>query len=101
MPNFLTGLAYAHLIAGRYETALTLALRATYEAPQYGLSQRVLVAALAMLGRVDEARLAGSRLLSGPIGYYRINETRACALFLDKSFVSRLTDAYRIARLPE
>ena len=50
-----TGLALAHFIAERYEDAVEWANRSIKKRPEYFVSHAVLTAALACLGRIEEA----------------------------------------------
>jgi TolB-like protein/class 3 adenylate cyclase len=55
-PGLKSGLAGAHLVAGRYEEALEWADRSLHEQPHFSPSLRVKVVSLAQLGRIEEAR---------------------------------------------
>jgi TolB-like protein/class 3 adenylate cyclase/Flp pilus assembly protein TadD len=50
------GLAWAHLMAGRYEEAIRWASTALQLQPNLGITLRVAIAANALAGRLDEAR---------------------------------------------
>src|SRR5208282_5875952 len=57
------GLAMSYTLVGRYDDAVRWAERAVSEQPNYPVSLRVLAAALALSGRLDEARRVTSELL--------------------------------------
>ena len=57
------GLAFAHLLLEEFEEAVMWGRRALENNPNYTPSYRVLAAALAHLGKSDEARAVGKRLL--------------------------------------
>ena len=57
-----TGLALAHFLAERYEDAIEWAHRSIKKRPEYFVSHAVLTAALAHLGRIQEARTAAAEL---------------------------------------
>jgi tetratricopeptide (TPR) repeat protein len=57
-------IAFAHLVARRFELAIEWADRALYDQPRLVSAMRVKVVALARLGRLDEARAELSRLLA-------------------------------------
>ena len=59
----LTGMAYVHFFAGRYDESLSWATRATQRQPNFPGSQRMVMASLAMVGRVAEAHRACDALL--------------------------------------
>ena len=61
---FTTGLALAHLSAGRYEEAIEWADRALQTAPRYIVAMRLKLICLAHLGRIDEARELLRRVLA-------------------------------------
>ena len=59
---FHGGLAAAHYLAGRYDEAINSALSALRFRPTFNGARRLLVAALAQAGRLDEARRELERL---------------------------------------
>ncbi len=63
MGYILHGLGTAYLMCGRDVDALEAGLRAVEQMPKHGSSHRVLIVALARLGRIEEAQAATARLL--------------------------------------
>jgi adenylate cyclase len=59
-----SGLALAHLLAGRLEEALDYTERALHASPDWRPTLRFRIAALMGVGRVDEARALAQRLLA-------------------------------------
>lgn len=62
--TFNSGLALAYLVDGKYEEALEWADLALAEQPKFSSSLRMKTAALAMLGRIDEANEVARALLA-------------------------------------
>jgi adenylate cyclase len=60
---FNSGIGFAHFIAERYEETITVTDWALREKATFLPAQRIKVAALGMLGRLDEARASAVRLL--------------------------------------
>jgi len=58
-----TGVAFAHFFAGRYEEGLSQATNAIKRQPNFPGAQRILIANLAMAGRIAEARRVCDALL--------------------------------------
>ena len=58
-----TGMAFAHFFAGRHEEGLSWAPRAIQRQPNFPVAQRILMANLAMAGRIAEARRACDAVL--------------------------------------
>jgi len=63
MPGTLTGIGFAHLIAGHYEEALAFAQKAIDDGPQFTSGHRVKIASLVFLSRPQEAEAAAAALL--------------------------------------
>ena len=61
---FASNMALAHLVARRFEQAIEWADRALHDQPRLVTAMRVKVAALAHLGRLDEARAELGRVLA-------------------------------------
>jgi adenylate cyclase len=101
MGSFLLGIAIAHQIAGRLDEALDVGRAALRTAPQFGALHRLMVATLAMLGRLDEARQAAEELRRVAPAAYHVFADRIYARNPDKAFATRLIEAYRAAGLPE
>jgi TolB-like protein len=100
-PAIKSGLAGAHLVAGRYEEALEWADRSLHEEPNYSPSLRVKLVALVQIGRLDEARncLRSLRELQPglTIAWYR----RFAARFLPPETLAVGLESFRKAGLPE
>jgi adenylate cyclase len=100
-PGIKSGLAAAHLIAGRYEEALAWADRSLHEQPHFRPSLRLKVALLAHLGRIEEARdcLRGLLELQPDltIAWYRQYGAR----FLPPEILTIALEGFRKAGLPE
>ena len=58
-----TGMAFAHFFAGRHEEGLSWATSAIQRQPNFPGAQRILMASLAMAGRIAEARRACDAVL--------------------------------------
>jgi len=90
-------LGQAQYAAGQYEAAVkTLRNEATYRTG----SRRFLAAALAQLGRLDEAREEGRLYISGT-PHFRISYWVETQPFRDLATRDRIVDGYRKAGLPE
>jgi len=95
--SFLSGLALAHIIARDYEAAVDYALKAVPEFPA-AVPLRAAAVALALLGRLDEARTMGKRLVQiSPA--FRISKSSIPAR--DKEACDRFVEGLRLAGLPE
>ena len=95
-----TGMAYAHFFAGRYEDGLSCAVRAVQSQSNFPAAQRMLMVNLAMVGRIDEARRACDGCLKiEPT--FRISEIAIRTPFRRAEDIERLSQAYRIAGVPE
>ncbi len=64
MASTLTGIAFAHLIAGHNEKALAFAQQSIDEGPQFTSGYRAKITALIFLNREQEARAAAEQLLT-------------------------------------
>lgn len=94
-----TGVAFAHFFAGRYEEGLSWALSAIQRQPNFPGAQRILMANLAMAGRIAEARRACGAVL-------QIDPTLRISAINGTSFrrledVEKLGQAWRLAGVPE
>jgi adenylate cyclase len=67
--GFIASVGSAHLVAGRFEEALSAARRSLQESPDLVLSRAVIVLALGHLGRIAEAKQAVKRLLEVAPGF--------------------------------
>ena len=95
--GMLNGIAFAHLIAGRYEQALIFAQRNIDASPQFVHGHRMKIAALSSLGRLPEAKAAAEVLLK----YDPAFTISRLATFRDPDFQRKYRDALRAAGLPE
>jgi TolB-like protein len=94
------GLAYAHFAAGRFEETVAAASLATQSNPRFTVPQILHAAALASLGRGEDAKTAVQRLLElqpGITGATAILSAR----YVDPKNVAALANALRRAGLPE
>ena len=95
-----TGLAYAHFFAGRYDESLFWATGAVQNRPNFLGAQRMVMASLAMSGRIAEARRSCAAVMQADptvsISSIR-NRTPLCR----SEDVEKLGQAYRIAGVPE
>jgi adenylate cyclase len=92
--------AIAHLAARRFELAIEWADRALYDQPRMVAAMRVKIAALAHLGRLDEARAELSRVLAiDP--KLTIAGYRAYAHFMAPEVLELYIAGLRLAGLPE
>jgi TolB-like protein len=95
-----TGIAYAHFFAGRYEEGLSWATRASHRQPRYPAAKRVIMASLAMAGRINEARRAcAATLQADPT--LRISNIQSKTPFRRREDIEKLSQAYRKAGVPE
>ena len=93
-------IAMAHAVARRFEQAIEWADRALHDQPRLAAAMRVKVAALAYLGRLDEARAELSRLLAlDP--KLTIASFRAFAHFHAPEVRELFITGLRLAGLPE
>jgi adenylate cyclase len=90
-------LSIGYLQMGRNEDALVAAEAAAKLDPDYLSAYRFLAAALAHLGRLDEAAVALTRLPRGET----ISSIRARAGYVDNEATKRVFDGLQQAGLPE
>jgi tetratricopeptide (TPR) repeat protein len=94
-----TGMAYAHFFAGRHEEGLSSATNAIHRQSNFPHAQRILMANLAMAGRIAEARHACDAVLR--------NDPALCISGIKSTPFRRLEDieklgqAWRMAGVPE
>jgi tetratricopeptide (TPR) repeat protein len=92
------GLAISHFLRGRYAEAANAGRRAVQSNPAFSVSNSLLVAPLAKLGCMDEAKAAAARVLSLQPSF---GAGRFCtALALPATLAKSLTAAWRSAGLP-
>ena len=93
----LSGLGIAYLMTGRTPEAHAPLRRAVEERPKWATGYRNLILACVRLGRLDEARAAGSRMLEN------IPNTRAgyTSPMSNQDFVTEQREAMRLAGIPE
>jgi len=94
-----TGMALAHFFAGRYEEGLSWATSAIQRQPNFPGAQRILMANLAMAGRIAEARRACDAVLQTDAAL-RISGIKSTP-FRRLEDVEKLGQAWRIAGVPE
>ena len=93
-------IAVAHFVARRFEQAIEWADRALHDQPRLVSAMRVKAAALAHLGRLDEARIELSRVLAiDP--KLTIAGFRAYAHFMAPELLELNVAGMRLAGLPE
>jgi adenylate cyclase len=99
--SFHEGTAHAHFFAGRYVDAVAWAEQVVSEQPRLAPPHRLLAAGLAMSGRLDAARAAmaeGVRLAP----HVRLsNVADWISPYRRPEYVARITEAFRLAGLPE
>ncbi len=95
-----TGMAFAHFFGGRYDDAISWATVATRQQPNFVAAHRILTVALAVSGRLDEARQACLHAL-------QIDPTQRISGIADRTpfrrpaDIERFAQAFRIAGMPE
>jgi TolB-like protein len=95
-----TGMAFAHFFGSRYDDAISWATVATRQQPNFVSAHRILTAALAMSGRLEEARQACLYAL-------QIDPTQRISGIADRTpfrrpaDIERFAQAFRIAGMPE
>jgi TolB-like protein/class 3 adenylate cyclase len=95
-----TAMAYAHFFAGRNDEASALATNVVRQQPNYLAAQFVMMSCHAVAGRIDEARQACAVVLRiDPT--QRISVSSARAPFRRPQDVDKLSQAFRIAGMPE
>jgi adenylate cyclase len=96
----LSGIGMSYLMLEEFDEALTWGERALREMPNYGSSHRVVIGGLVGLGRLDEARLAASRLMDA-FPTFSLSLQKAINPWRDLVFAERYLEALRIAGVPE
>ncbi|RUU58855.1 winged helix-turn-helix domain-containing tetratricopeptide repeat protein [Mesorhizobium sp. M2C.T.Ca.TU.002.02.1.1] len=91
--------AMSHLLRGRYDEACRAAYRSVHANPAHSITYVQLAAAMARLGRLEEARAAAARVLElQPTFRYG---RQFAAVNCDPALAQRLGEALRAAGLPE
>jgi TolB-like protein len=94
-------IAWAHFNAGRYDEAMSAARKAIQEQPNFlPVLLRILAAASAMAGRLDEARAAIARVRE-LLPTFRISDIKGVSPFRKSEDLARYEEALRRAGLPE
>jgi adenylate cyclase len=96
---FTVGQGAAHMLAGRYEQALSAAQQAVQESPNYAMGQRLVVANLGFLGRMEEARVAAKRMLE-LIPAFTVFKYLSVAPYQSAEFRRKSAAVYRAAGVP-
>lgn len=99
--QFLHQGAIAHAQSGRVEEAVSWARRAVTEAPNSAQFLRTLAACLAMAGRIEEAREAMAAMCRIAPDVTLSTQDRYRGPYRDAAYAARLTEAYRLAGMPE
>jgi TolB-like protein/class 3 adenylate cyclase len=100
--GFTSGLAFANMIAGRFEESIELADRCSREKPRYTSVLRFKIACCAHLGRIEEAREALDRLLELQPGLTIAGwKASYAASFLLPEIMAKYQEGLRKAGLPE
>jgi adenylate cyclase len=97
--DFAAGLAFAHLLAGRYQEASEWAERSLHELPQHAPTVRIKVISCAHLGRITEARAWLERLLEFEPGL-TIAKIKASPAYSPEHQAMRI-EGFRKAGMPE
>jgi TolB-like protein len=95
-----TGVAFGHFFAGRYEDGSAWATTAVAQQPNFLGARFIAAACHAMSGRVEEARVDCARLMQlNPA--LRISGIMTRGPFRRAEDIERLTQAFRVAGMPE
>jgi adenylate cyclase len=95
----LHGICMGHFLRGRYEEAAMAVRRAIRSKPGFSISHMFLAAALAKLGRMDEAKAAGERVLQLQPNF---SSSGQCAgIGCAPELADPLIEAMRAAGLPD
>jgi adenylate cyclase len=93
-----SGMATAHIMLGKYEDAVEWARKSISEGPHWHTGYRMLAAALAGAGRLEEARAAAQHHLQINPGY---NLRLVRRIFKPSSGRDLLIESFRSAGIPE
>src|ERR1041384_4896486 len=100
MPFAMSGSAFAHFFAGRYDEACSLAEQVLQESPNLHQGLRVFIASHAFAGRVERAQHALARLLHIDPAL-RVSNLGNQTPLRRPADIARYHDAMRQAGLPE
>jgi adenylate cyclase len=93
-------MAFANIVAGRYEEATTWAQKSVRERPSFMASIRMLAAGQAKSGRLDEARATMARMRELDPAF-RVADVKAVTPLRRPEDLARYADALRLAGLPD
>ena len=99
--NFRSGLAFAHLIAGRYEEGLTHVRQGLIEQPRSIALLRIKAGLCGLAGRVDEGREAIERLLELYPGMTMAHFMKAASIYILPEPRVIYAEGLRKAGMPE
>lgn len=100
MVRMQAGMALAHLLAGRFDMALSWAEKAVRELPSFAMARSVIAASHALAGRADEAKQAMQRLRQlNPA--LRLSNLKDWIPFRRPQDLALFADGLRKAGLPE
>ena len=94
------GLMLAQFVAGNYEEAIRAADEHILLKPKWGNTRRWRAASLALLGRLDEAKLAIAEYLKME-PHYTISTYNRIGFLQRTEDKERLIEGFRLAGLPE
>src|SRR5438128_1102318 len=94
-------LAFAHLVAGRYDEAVDWADRCLHEQPRHTSAIRIKVASCAHLGRIEEARDWLGRLLELQPGLTIKKYKALASLSFHAEVLAKFAEGFHKAGLPE
>jgi TolB-like protein/class 3 adenylate cyclase/Flp pilus assembly protein TadD len=97
---FLAGAGLAHFLAGRYEASLPWMHKALRINPRFLACLRHQVAALAQLGRIEEARKVGAQILAIEPDF-RVSTVESWYPLRPRENLHRYVEGLRVAGLPE
>lgn len=92
--------AFAHMVAGQYEEAVSCARRALAHNPRFTRTLRVLAASLARLGRLESAAQVTQEILRIE-PHLTLTKLRWRLRHMDEGALNQFSDALRLAGLPE
>ncbi len=96
-----TGMAFAHVCAGRYDEAISWATKACHEQPNWAATWRVAAIAYALSGRIAEAQKMIMRLREIDPALRLSNLEKMAPPFRRPEDLARYTEGLRRAGLPD